>query len=740
MPKRRAAKKQQAKPSLIGRCKEWCTMRRLIKLGVIVIAAAIIISLASYAVSVRVKLLFDTETHITISPSIKSIAVPDKTPPEVTFTTTVEHLRVCDLSCTHALLDAANDEVVSQVVKPAGKDTATYALPLTDEGAGQAIFSYTVTCTTADKGLCPSKGKTYTKTAFVTVDHGMSEEERGQQVLLRSWLVEEAARLASIQESYANSTFILDALWRHANVDEDVIAAALLGAELAEAEREQANIIGSWGEERYDEAERALEARRGTLDELLAATKALLSSSSRKLEEYNEAVSALSQAHQSRSVINGIAGLLTAANDEAYQSLLVANSTYTTIAARPADHGPASLRRAAASISEAFDEAVVAYEQVIDARGAAERRIKEDYFSAVKARNHTWPGDGCAAYEELLLLLNGTDAVRIEEYLATYCAPQQAVSFFAAEPPPHATPATPSPVIPVSIPEPEPQCCYQGRCKPCDTPGATPVILVHGHSFNRAASPELAFTRLSSLQDALAEDGYVHAGTINAEAAINEVPPGTWGRVPAPVVVSVTYYYLNYYDLGKLSFITRKTDSIEGYAIRLKEAVDTVREKTGSEEVIIVAHSMGGLVAREYLSLFGDEHVSKLITLGTPNHGVQGDIRKYCTLTGAERECDDMAAGSLFLRRLNSPGNVPGHAEVYTIRAEGCPTRTDAGTDDQGDGVVLAESVVLGFAEENHVVEGECTDLLRTSLHMDFVNPERYPETYAIIRGILRRD
>ena len=41
----------------------------------------------------------------------------------------------------------------------------------------------------------------------------------------------------------------------------------------------------------------------------------------------------------------------------------------------------------------------------------------------------------------------------------------------------------------------------------------------------------------------------------------------------------------------------------------------------GSEQVVIVAHSMGGLVARAYLRRHGSAHVARVITLGTPHHG-----------------------------------------------------------------------------------------------------------------------
>src|SRR5215471_304664 len=60
---------------------------------------------------------------------------------------------------------------------------------------------------------------------------------------------------------------------------------------------------------------------------------------------------------------------------------------------------------------------------------------------------------------------------------------------------------------------------------------------------------------------------------------------------------------------------------IELFAEQLAAKVDSVRAATGSERVVLVGHSMGGLVSRAYLRRFGGDRVAKLITIGTPHHG-----------------------------------------------------------------------------------------------------------------------
>jgi len=63
------------------------------------------------------------------------------------------------------------------------------------------------------------------------------------------------------------------------------------------------------------------------------------------------------------------------------------------------------------------------------------------------------------------------------------------------------------------------------------------------------------------------------------------------------------------------------TGDIDDYAPRVQEAVDKLRAATGSSQVVIVAHSMGGLVARAWMRAYGTQQAARVITLGTPHHG-----------------------------------------------------------------------------------------------------------------------
>lgn len=96
---------------------------------------------------------------------------------------------------------------------------------------------------------------------------------------------------------------------------------------------------------------------------------------------------------------------------------------------------------------------------------------------------------------------------------------------------------------------------------------------------------------------------------------------------------------------------------------RIAKKVDVLRHATGSDRVILVGHSMGGILARNYLQLRGGENkVAQLILLGVPN---QGSKLVPFALTRLARV---LLPNSEFLARLNQaplPASVP-ITNIYT--------------------------------------------------------------------------
>ena len=60
---------------------------------------------------------------------------------------------------------------------------------------------------------------------------------------------------------------------------------------------------------------------------------------------------------------------------------------------------------------------------------------------------------------------------------------------------------------------------------------------------------------------------------------------------------------------------------IGSHAGSVAREIQQLRRDCGGARVAIVAHSMGGLVAREVLRVLGPDDISRIVTLGSPHHG-----------------------------------------------------------------------------------------------------------------------
>ena len=268
---------------------------------------------------------------------------------------------------------------------------------------------------------------------------------------------------------------------------------------------------------------------------------------------------------------------------------------------------------------------------------------------------------------------------------------------------------------PITITIPSERTCALGEC---EHESRAPLVFIHGHSFAESTDPRYNLQGMTRLAHAFEEHGYLYAGHLFPNTA-REI-----GRIDAPVSFTATYYVNSYEEEGEILVRTFKSEPVESYALRLREDIDEARRLTGSDTVVLVAHSMGGLVARSYLDLFGTAHVERLVMIGTPNHGIIERTQQLCPLLGASLECRDMNQGSIFLRRLN---NKP---------LPDIPMRVIAGTGcEEGDGVVTLENALLVGANTT-IITGTCSGL--DTLHGHLIDPRRYPDVVETIASDLR--
>ncbi|MDL5203338.1 alpha/beta fold hydrolase [Streptomyces sp. ALI-76-A] len=93
------------------------------------------------------------------------------------------------------------------------------------------------------------------------------------------------------------------------------------------------------------------------------------------------------------------------------------------------------------------------------------------------------------------------------------------------------------------------------------------------------------------------------------------------------------------------------TCDIRTAAALLGRHIEEICERTGSRQVDVVGHSLGGLIARYYVQrLGGDTRVRTLVTLGTPHSGT-----RVAPLANAHPIVRQMRPGSEFIEELALP-------------------------------------------------------------------------------------
>ncbi len=101
---------------------------------------------------------------------------------------------------------------------------------------------------------------------------------------------------------------------------------------------------------------------------------------------------------------------------------------------------------------------------------------------------------------------------------------------------------------------------------------------------------------------------------------------------------------------------------IDDYAGQLARRIDEVCETTGSSHVLVIGHSMGGLVARACLqNIAGPGRIAKLITLGSPHHG---SGLAYWGVGSHDRQ---LLPGSPWLQALNRDESKAPRAPIISI-------------------------------------------------------------------------
>ena len=102
--------------------------------------------------------------------------------------------------------------------------------------------------------------------------------------------------------------------------------------------------------------------------------------------------------------------------------------------------------------------------------------------------------------------------------------------------------------------------------------------------------------------------------------------------------------------------------SIEAGEAELHGHIERIAGGTGQPRVVLIGHSMGGLVARAYLARRGPGRVARLVTVASPNHGTA--LARW----GFGPSARQMRAGCAFLAALEAAeAAAPTRVEAVSI-------------------------------------------------------------------------
>ncbi|MFW6378500.1 MAG: esterase/lipase family protein, partial [Nanoarchaeota archaeon] len=799
------------------------------------IAGVILILLAVYVLfGVRLQFVFNQELHLDLDPSTRSVSLHNGESENINFTVSSDTPSVCTSHCAYRFRDLSSAKTIDNGSLFEPEDhVLDYSLHAPENGRGQKLYQFEITCTSRRTEFCRSSEKEYRETALVTLNYDLDAYTEKQKRLFGRTLNTTRSTYDSASSTVSRTGQLIDD-----TINQTGGSLPLEFQRLEELKRSLDEVIGNleslldkafiaWNEKEYVDFYvqhgQELHQLAGSVEKISYETS---QATSRSLDLWNRHVSVVQNvtgqqssfrqaveftkrtdnmtsfynltAIRSRIISHTIAPLddqaslntstkelsetrsdlirnisrtleqkrtfvdtLATANDDMIGLLdkrnisIVANTnvsvkkttpcdTFTSLQESIASHNDTatSLQQSSypeiAGLAETEDVCKL-YTQHLINTSSFPFTLDPSYQNVMTSSNATFNYSTLSTSQLDELCPLSPDSVYSDKQM-DYCTTnitysQQLVpdSLTKLLSPLELFTSNLTSKFHGKIPSHPPTCCFQQTCSPCcdqtrNCSENIPVIFVHGHALSRSNSPEASLTAFSHMQKGLQDKGYIDAGEIDDAGVRQHVDDGDWGRVDAPVTVRISYYYTAYHDLGGVDVVARKTDRIENYGIRLKEFVDLIKKRTDSDEVIIISHSMGGLVSREYIRLFGPDDVDTLITIGTPNHGVEGSVKKYCSVTGAKKECEDMEKDSPFLKRLNNAQQqgIPG-TDVYTIRGKGCEMDDNR----TGDGVILADNVPLDFAT-NYVVNGSCsTNLFEDTMHTELLKPEKYPQVFS---------
>jgi hypothetical protein len=678
--KKRVLKKALKRPLTKGQ-------KRIRLIILIAIAVTLLIFLPKIIWFTRLmfELIVRKDIMITLSSDKENLFLQHGQSENIEFTISTIANPFCNTKCSYEFSNLGNNDIIDSAeitARTTHSVSKEYTITADETGEGQKLYRFDINCTVEKSFACTTREEPKTRSILITVDYYLTNQEKAIKNETKSQLLELLGKLNQLASDLNGFSTLSAKLNETASIEDISQEVGNANNNLSALNSTLISLKSSWENQEYIQAlTQNIQTANQSLSNLQNDSDKISTNLASSISSYNSLIDSLTSIQQ---------------NITSFKTINVTNSTAQEINL----------------LIQEFNSAVTSFSQRNTLSG------KQILISSLSTDTNS-----------ILLLIqsdlaNGTDL----DYAATEPINSLNISKLYM-------PQIQIIQITPDFKELFAKCCWQGNCSACCDEACQsdkekfPIIFLHGHEFNQYSSAEYSLDTFDFMQRRFEKDGYINAGSFLLN---KEIEQGVWQRTNLPVSVKVSYYFDVLSMKENSTIIQSKTDSIDTEAIRLKELVDEIKLKTGKDKVIFVTYSMGGLVFRRYLQVFGENDVEKAILIASPNHGVSGIVLTYCYLFGTKEECKDMDENSLFINKLNSGKNptIP----IYNIVGTGCDM--DGVT---GDGVVKNSSAYLDETSttKDFTIQGSCDPDHYHLLHSDIINITAYPQTYEILKTAL---
>jgi len=676
---------------------EWAKNHKIILFSIIIVL--ILFFVFGFKLLLYIKLILGNDIIVKLEADKQNIYLAHGDEEEIEFHAKATTNLFCAALCVYSFTDISMNNMIDKdnfTLSPAMPLNKKYIVSPPKFGSGLYLYRFDIECSSKRTLLCHTKEEPSTRSILVTLNYDLSDEEKK----LKQGLKEEIIGMAEEMENLRLHQLYLEEIYTQ--ISQVIIfenKTEKTQKDINSLEKYKGDLEDTWKKQDYRLLAEKTKETRG----LIIETKEEFNETEQNLIElagsYNELIGRLYGARETLEDIRN----LTITNETQFEEI---NNTINDFN----DALEILSQMAFISEKEILIDGIlqkVEYLNISIREGAAALELAENETTDVNENETT-------NVSAVNLTLSAIKEININNIEAFREEPTQ---------------------ISIELEEPKPECCVFGKCQDCCITEQCkknhlnlPVVFIHGHAIDKSTSAGYSLEGFNKIQERLEEDGYLNAGTVTLYT-LKDTPQGIWGLPPVPLTIRTSYYFDVFEEPQNYIVIQTKSENIDTYSIRLKELIDTIKYKTGRPKVNIIAFSMGGLVTRRYIQIFGTDSIGKVILIGTPNKGIVGRTLELCPIVGESLECNDMNSKSLFINKLNRQP-LP-KISIYNILGTGCGM-----SGEEGDGAVLEKNALLDGAR-NYIINGTCRSIGKP-LHLELRDIDLYPEVYRIIREALK--